>query len=1008
MGSPVHKPCIPKRPDPFSKALGISSNHDHNQDPNVQHPSQVSQLSIDRNQPHLALSTSIQQHPQCRPVVPVKPASLRLSAISPSRTNTTPSDPSPRTIYDISSIDQAHEIVGDLLDFSSIRVKFQSIEQPVKVPLTRQKASLSEPNPRMSRRTVAKTETSRRSVPDIHPPNAKLPPPVPAKRWGTRKTPDEESPRAISWTSSVSPVTVPRTGSFVAELSRRLEQAERMAEPVRQIKPASPHPTKLKFPNESHLAIPPPSTNTHRSTSLSTLRLPLPRSATGTSVNSMTSTSSNSSGTSRRAWPYGSAMASWLSGSSSSDDLQLSIPSGHVTNSSSRRSLFPNMILTASPPSYPSDPSDLPPVSPDLLDGPELTALPTKRARVVQEILETERTYATDMRLVKEIYYDKAFESHSPLNPLDVRHIFSNLLDILALESDFLPLLENACKNELDSDLQPTRIKTNENSIGKLFREMTSRLVQVYGDYCKRHEDALNRLQELEAKPAVYVFLSACKEDIQGRTMCWDLPSLLIKPVQRVLKYPLLLKELVNMTPTTHPDYEQLTIANKEIQGVADAINEIKRRKDIVEKIVREKKRNEMSMVHGFNKTLTRHAQRFRQTTGLSSEPTQDQSFDALYQKFESQQEIVRQWVKAIQEWGDHLKHTADTFHVFLLHLESFYNAWGGVRVKSMERVQEITRITHTLHMAISHEVDALVQGKMCGRVEAFLKVYESPGQVIHKRARKLLDYDRVRYMKNKGDIPDKVTQESADAYVSINAQLVDELPRFFLLTARYFGILVDEFATIQARLMTHTTHQWRAHAEKYFQLGDPQKMSYEAITQNYHKIMTEIVQPQIDDIQSIRYSPTVSRNLRQSTESVPASSRLSQSLYQDSQWLSEGQITPQPERAQNFQQKDKRISRDSQDSAVYVRAINRQSSLSSFLIEGSDPVFECVATSSLKSQGPEALSITKGDIIQVWLPTKDQISGDTATAEWWYGSLRTVEGEPMFGWVPSWYCQKI
>lgn len=29
---------------------------------------------------------------------------------------------------------------------------------------------------------------------------------------------------------------------------------------------------------------------------------------------------------------------------------------------------------------------------------------------------------------------------------------------------------------------------------------------------------------------------------MQGRTTCWDLPSLLIKPVQRVLKYPLLLR----------------------------------------------------------------------------------------------------------------------------------------------------------------------------------------------------------------------------------------------------------------------------------------------------------------------------------------------------------------------------------------------------------------------------------------------------------------------------------
>lgn len=99
---------------------------------------------------------------------------------------------------------------------------------------------------------------------------------------------------------------------------------------------------------------------------------------------------------------------------------------------------------------------------------------------------------------------------------------------------------------------------------------------------------------------------------MQGRTTCWDLPSLLIKPVQRVLKYPLLLrvskktnallffvgmlsklllyKELLACTPENHPDYEQLLMVTQEIQQMADHINEIKRRKDIVEQLISDKK----------------------------------------------------------------------------------------------------------------------------------------------------------------------------------------------------------------------------------------------------------------------------------------------------------------------------------------------------------------------------------------------------------------------------------
>jgi hypothetical protein len=66
--------------------------------------------------------------------------------------------------------------------------------------------------------------------------------------------------------------------------------------------------------------------------------------------------------------------------------------------------------------------------------------------------------------------------------------------------------------------------------------------------------------------------------------------------VQRVLKYPLLLREILSLTPTTHQDYENLSVAVLEIQKVANNINEIKRRKDIVERIVGDKKRTEINV----------------------------------------------------------------------------------------------------------------------------------------------------------------------------------------------------------------------------------------------------------------------------------------------------------------------------------------------------------------------------------------------------------------------------
>jgi hypothetical protein len=55
-------------------------------------------------------------------------------------------------------------------------------------------------------------------------------------------------------------------------------------------------------------------------------------------------------------------------------------------------------------------------------------------------------------------------------------------------------------------------------------------------------------------------------------------------------------QQIRTLTLPTHPDFENLERASKEIQDVADRINEIKRRKDIVEKIVGDRRRTDVSV----------------------------------------------------------------------------------------------------------------------------------------------------------------------------------------------------------------------------------------------------------------------------------------------------------------------------------------------------------------------------------------------------------------------------
>ena len=119
--------------------------------------------------------------------------------------------------------------------------------------------------------------------------------------------------------------------------------------------------------------------------------------------------------------------------------------------------------------------------------------------------------------------------------------------------------------------------------------------------------------------------------------------------------------------------------------------------------------------------------------------------------------------------------------------------------------------------------------------------MFENPTQVINKRALKMIDFDRVRDMKMKKDVPDKILQESADAYVSINAQLVEELPKFFELTAKYFDILTGGLALVQLKFYKLMQREWSKLVEQ--NLGMEAASSFNSIVNAQTRQLTKVEQ---------------------------------------------------------------------------------------------------------------------------------------------------------------------
>lgn len=282
-----------------------------------------------------------------------------------------------------------------------------------------------------------------------------------------------------------------------------------------------------------------------------------------------------------------------------------------------------------------------------------------KRRHVIKELIDTEYTFGKDMKVVDDIYKGTS-SSCLDLSAEDVKILFANSDQVAQFSFNFQDTLKRAARSVYTipksqrwtskrsarrypsadtsddhaaadggkSDLE----KDRATAIGEAFILHLGQMEKVYTEYLKNHEAANKKLQVLQRNPKVCIWLNECREWASDLTSAWDLDSLLVKPVQRILKYPLLLSELLDSTPADHPDRIHIQNALQEVTGISVRINELKKRADLVGQVVG-RKRNQSDVRAGLSKAFGRRTEKLRQQVGLS-EMFQDKVFDPLSVRF--------------------------------------------------------------------------------------------------------------------------------------------------------------------------------------------------------------------------------------------------------------------------------------------------------------------------------------------------------------------------------------
>ncbi|KFO27171.1 Dynamin-binding protein [Fukomys damarensis] len=413
-------------------------------------------------------------------------------------------------------------------------------------------------------------------------------------------------------------------------------------------------------------------------------------------------------------------------------------------------------------------------------ENPEQRML-EKRTKVVEELLQTERDYIRDLEMCIERIMVPLQQAQIP--NIDFEGLFGNMQMVIKVSKQLLAALEIS------------------DAVGPVFLDHRDDLEGTYKVYCQNHDEAISLLEVYEKDEKIQKHLQDSLADLKSLYNEWgctnyiNLGSFLIKPVQRVMRYPLLLMELLNSTPELHPDKVPLTNAVLAVKEINVNINEYKRRKDLVLKY---RKGDEDSLmekisklnIHSIIKKSNRVSSHLKHLTGFAPQ-IKDEVFEETEKTFRMQERLIKSFIRDLSLYLQHIRESACVKVVAAASMWDLCMERGHRDLEQFEKVHRY--ISDQLFTNFKERTERLVISPL----NQLLSMFTGPHKLVQKRFDKLLDFynctERAEKLKDKKTLEE--LQSARNNYEALNAQLVDELPKFQQSAQGLFANCVHGYA---------------------------------------------------------------------------------------------------------------------------------------------------------------------------------------------------------------------
>ncbi|RXW12772.1 hypothetical protein EST38_g13084 [Candolleomyces aberdarensis] len=415
--------------------------------------------------------------------------------------------------------------------------------------------------------------------------------------------------------------------------------------------------------------------------------------------------------------------------------------------------------------------------------APELTAYqlefeqPDQKRIAELVIFPLRAAYASELALIRDV--------HIPLA----------LAELAVFSHGFCEQLELALGSLIDGGV-------GEDRVGELLLQIIPDLEKPYQLYISKHPGALQHLYNLTQTPSLQAYLSHTQSVASSMSHSWDLACLLIKPVHRLLKYPVFLSTIIDETPDSHPDKENLRQARTMMEQVARNVNGVRRRKGALTS----KKKPVNTTVAAFVNLGKLKNTRVNKTQPVD-ENKEAAQVERMSQELKRIELFAQQFAKNIIDWARSMSKVVGALRAWSI---GFGKVIGLSPEQGSEAFEAFLTLVERQLMPLCVNLEAVIHERVLREIVYLLKAMNQPYKLLESMTeQEPLYYHLLSLNVSAKNRPPQTLLAASTTYLALRAQLAAELPTYLALLHQGLSISVRRLADVQMRFWKDMKDRW-------------------------------------------------------------------------------------------------------------------------------------------------------------------------------------------------------